>query len=94
MPIVEFKRPIEFNGAEISALALDLESMTGDNLIELESSYRQLNKGKYIPVPDIEKGYQVLVAAFACKVNPSIIQKLPAGDFNKICEAVRDFLLG
>jgi hypothetical protein len=91
--IVEFKKPIEFNGAEIVALALDLESMTGDNLIELESSYRQLNKGKYIPVPDIEKGYQVLVAAFACKVNPKVIQALPAQDMNAICSAVRDFLL-
>lgn len=92
--IIEFKRPVEFNGAQISVLVLDLETLTGDDLIELESSYRQLNTGKYIPVPDIEKGYQCMVAAYACKVNPRIIQGLPAGPFSKICAGVRDFLLG
>jgi hypothetical protein len=94
MPVVEFNKPVEYNGAEITALVLDLESMSGDDLIELENGYRTLNKGKYIPVPDIEKGYQIMVAAFSLKVNPSVLRKLPAGDFNKICEAVRDFLLG
>lgn len=93
MPIVEFKKPIDWNGAQISALALDLESLSGEDLIELEGSYRTLNAGKYIPVPDIEKGYQVMVAAYAAKVNPSVIRALPAYNFNKICGAVRDFLL-
>jgi hypothetical protein len=93
MPIIEFKKPISFNGAEISALVLDLETLTGDDLIELEESYRQLNTGKYKPVPDIEKGYQCMVAAYACKVNPRVIQALPASSFNKICGVVRDFLL-
>jgi hypothetical protein len=91
--VVEFKRKVELNGAEIAALVLDLESLTGNDLIELESSYRTLNKGKYIPVPDIEKGYQVLVAAFACKINPAVLQALPASEMNAICAAVRDFLL-
>ena len=93
MPIVEFKKPVMLDGAEISALALDLESLKGSDLIELEESYRALNKGKYIPVPDIEKGYQCLVAAFAAKVNPMTLQALPAESFNKICSEVRDFLL-
>jgi len=81
------------NGAEISALSLDLESLSGDDLIELEASYRALNRGKYIPVPNIETGFQCLVAAFAAKVNPKEISALPAKDFTKVCEAVRDFLL-
>jgi hypothetical protein len=92
--IVEFSKPTDLGGVEVSALALDLESMHGSDLIELETTYRALHKGKYIPVPDIEKGYQVLVAAFAAKVNPMVLQALPAKEMNAICSSVRDFLLG
>jgi hypothetical protein len=91
--IVEFDQKTELNGTEVMALALDLESLVGSDLIELEASYRTLNKGKYIPVPNIETGYQCMVAAYAAKVNPTVLQALPARQFTKICDAVRDFLL-
>jgi tail assembly chaperone E/41/14-like protein len=91
--ILKLSKPTQVNGSEITELNLDLETLKGKDLMELETSFRKLYRGEYVPVVNIDSRYQVLVAGRVCGVHPDDLGELYAPDFAAMCSEVQSFLL-
>ncbi|NTU28849.1 phage tail assembly protein [Brevibacillus sp. HB1.1] len=91
--LYKLSRPFSFDGKEYTELDLDLDSITGEDLMSCE---RQLNASTkdLVFVKELSKPYLALVAARAAKVPVELIHKLPAKDFSKVTMLVQNFLLG
>ena len=81
----------EFEGKTVTELDLDLEALTGRDLLDAE---REANAMLGRPSTDLDKTYQVCVAAKAAKVVPDMILAMPAKYFAKVTSAVQSFLFG
>jgi hypothetical protein len=92
MKIIQLSRPTKINGSDITEISLDLESLKGKDLIELETAFRRLYRGEYIPVLNIDSRYQSLVAGRASGINPEDLGELYAPDFAAVCSEVQNFL--
>ncbi|TGV29902.1 phage tail assembly protein [Mesorhizobium sp. M00.F.Ca.ET.186.01.1.1] len=92
-PVYKLSRPFSFDGTEYTELKLDLDDLTGEDLIACE---RQLNAttDDVVFVKELSKPYLALVAARAAKVPVELIRKLPGKDFSKVTMQVQNFLLG
>ena len=90
---IKLQKPVQLNGSEISELDLNLETLKGKDLLELETGFRRMNRGEYIPVINIDSRYQAWVAGRACGINPEDLGELYAPDFAMICQEVQNFLL-
>jgi Phage tail assembly chaperone proteins, E, or 41 or 14 len=93
MKTIKLSKPTKINGSELTELNLDLESLRGRDLLELETGFRRLHRGEYIPVLSIDARYQVHVAGRCCGVNPEDLGELYAPDFAAMCAEVQSFLL-
>lgn len=90
---MEYKlsKEIEFEGTKYSTLNVDLDSLTGRDLVNAESeAYAILNR----PATDLDKVYHACIASRAAKVPSELFNALPAKDFAKIAREVQSFLLG
>jgi hypothetical protein len=94
MKSIKLSKPTKINGQELSEINLDLESLRGKDLIELETAFRRLYRGEYVPVLNIDSRYQSFVAGRACGINPEDLGELYAPDFAAMCAEVQNFLLG
>jgi hypothetical protein len=90
--IVKFETPQKLNGSEVTELNIDIESLKGSDIIEMETAFRTLYPG-YIPLPDIDIRYQLMVAGRCAKVNPKDLEDLDVSAFKGVCNTVRGFLL-
>ncbi|MCF0247947.1 MAG: phage tail assembly protein [Synergistes sp.] len=88
---IELSKEIEFEGKKYSALDLNLDSLTGKDVVNAESEAAAI-MGR--PAVDLDKIYQACVAARAAGVSVELLQALPARDFCKVTMAVQGFLLG
>jgi hypothetical protein len=93
LTVVELSRPQQLNGSMVSAVELDLVPLKGKNIREIIGQFNTLYK-EYVPVPTVDLRFQIMVAAYAAKMNPVDLDELDAPDYMKLCSAVRDFLLG
>ncbi len=89
---IQLHKPIELNGETVSEINLDLESLTGDDLIKAETEYTAIN-GALVGVPELSKAYLIHVAARAAKMNPEDLRGLAAKDYSKLTMEVQSFLL-
>jgi len=89
---VPFSKPYDFEGKEYIELNLDLDSITGKDLISAGVESRSL--GQDSSVSELSKSYLAAVAARAAKVPVDMILGLPAKDFTDVTVAVQNFLLG
>lgn len=89
---VKFNSPQKVNGQELEELELEIETLKGKDIIELETAFRTLYK-EYVPVPDVDIRYQALVAGRVAKINPKDLEELDASAFKEVCAAVRNFLI-
>ena len=87
---IELTKPLEFEGATVDHLDLDLEALTGKDLLAAEREAMSLSSG---PVTDISKTYAACVAAKAAKVVVDLLLALPAKDFTRVTAEVQGFLL-
>lgn len=88
---IKLSKEIEFEGAKYDTINLDLDALTGRDLVSAETeAYAQLGR----PSTDLDKVYQACVAARAAKVPPDMFFALPAKDFALIARTVQNFLLG
>lgn len=88
---IKLVQPIDFEGECITEIQLDLESLTGADLISAEreaSPSVQVNLAK-----ELTKEYQVLVAARASKRPKELFLKLGAKDFTRITLTVQNFFV-
>jgi hypothetical protein len=93
MKIIKLSKPTKVNGQELTEISLDLESLKGKDLIELETAFRRLYRGEYVPVLNIDSRYQSIVAGRASGINPEDLGELYAPDFAAVCGEVQSFLL-
>jgi hypothetical protein len=94
MKIIKLSKPTKINGQDLAEISLDLESLKGKDLIELETAFRRLYRGEYVPVLNIDSRYQSFVAGRASGINPEDLGELYAPDFAAMCAEVQNFLLG
>ena len=88
---IKLAKEIEFEGGKYAELTVDLDGLTGRDLVDAEAEASAIAAR---PVTDIDKTYQTCVAAKAATVPAELLFKLPARDFAKITSAVQNFLLG
>lgn len=91
--VIKLSKPTKVNGSELTEIVLDLESLKGKDLLELETGFRQRFRGEYIPVINFDSRYQIHVAGRVCGINPEDLGELYAPDFAAICAEVQSFLL-
>lgn len=92
MRTIKLSKPQKINGSEISEINLDLESLKGRDLIELENGFRQTHR-EFVPVLNINLAFQAWVAGRVSGINYDDLQELYAPDFNAMCSEVQNFLL-
>ena len=87
---ITLKKPCSFEGKEYTELDLDIDSLTGQDLIDATSEARA--RGDKSMVIELSKLYQAVVAAKAAGVLPELIIKLPAKDFVRVTAVTQSFL--
>jgi Phage tail assembly chaperone proteins, E, or 41 or 14 len=93
MRTITLKQPIKINGSDIREINLDLESLKGRDLIELESGFRSTHRGEYVPVLNIDMRFQAWVAGRVSGINHEDLLDLYAPDFSSMCSEIQSFLL-
>lgn len=89
---ITLKKAIIFRGEEVKELDLNLEELTGNDLIEAE---KQVMATDNVPmVTDFNKSYLIAVAGRALKIPAETLRAMNAKDFSKIVSEVQRFLLG
>lgn len=81
----------EFEGKEYREINLDLDSLTGHDLIASANQARLL--GDNSPIMELSKTYLAVIASKAGKVPIDFIMSLSAKDFTAITMVVQNFLL-
>jgi hypothetical protein len=93
--VEEYKlsKPIEVDGKKIESLSLDLEGLTGQDIISCEYEFRDRSRpGEIIELIEVNKLFLTILAARAAKVPFELITKLSAKDFCRITVEVQAFL--
>jgi hypothetical protein len=91
MEKVILSRPYSFEGKEYTELTLDLEALTGKDMIEAEKETRILLRDNP-PLAETSKAYLAVLAAKAAKVPLDLIVGLPVKDFSSVTMTVQNFL--
>lgn len=91
--ILKLSKPTQVNGSEITELALDLDSLRGKDLMELESGFRKFYRGEFVAALNLDSRYQLWIAGRACNLNPEDLGELYAPDFVALTGAIQSFLL-
>ena len=86
-----FKKPVEIEGEMYESIAFNYEDLTGEDVEAIEEELQQ--QSKYVISPEISKIFQCILAAKAAKVGSDEIRRLPVGDYLKIVNSARDFLV-
>lgn len=92
LTIVRFRNSLQFEGKNYEALSMDLESLTGKDVIDAENEARAL--GVRAVMLESSKEYQAIIAAKAAHVTVDLIKALPAKEFSSVTGEVQGFLLG
>lgn len=90
--VVRFRKVFQFEGKEYDNLEMDLDSLTGNDVINAENEARAL--GVRAVMLESSKEYQAIVAAKAASVTVDLIKALPAKEFSSVTGEVQAFLLG
>lgn len=92
METLTLNKPYSFEGADYTEIVLDLDGLTGEDMLQAE---REFSAGKeFAPVPVMNSAYIAIVAAKAAKKPAEFIKRLPAKEFSKVIVTVQNFLLG
>lgn len=89
---IKLSKPINVDGKEITEINLDLDSLTGRDLISAEAESRLIAGPS--PVAELSKPYAAVVAAKAAKLHSDTILDLSARDFTIVTVFTQNFLLG
>lgn len=91
MEKVIFTEPIEFEGKTYTEIELNVDFLTGRDMINAVNEARAM--GDTSQVPELSKIYQAVLASKAAKVPADMIVALPAKYFSKVTLTVANFLL-
>ena len=86
--IITLTKTLKYRDAELDSLDLDLDALTGQDLIDIEEAQRITGQ----TVNLFSQGYFIAVAAKALHVPAEVLKTLPLKDFMKLTNAVLLFL--
>lgn len=86
-------KPLKHKGEDLTELDLNLEELTGYDLIEVEQQVNNSNDGRAILMPEYSKNYLITVAARALHMPVEALKQLSARDFTNITRTTQNFLL-
>ena len=86
----KFSKPYSFDGDSFEKIDLDLDALTGDDMLTAEREFTAA--GGFGAMMETSKGYLAILAAKAAKVPAEFINGLPAKEFSKVTLAVQTFL--
>lgn len=86
-----FKAPVEINGEKHKALTFYFEKLTGEDVEAIEEELQDQNK--YVLTPEVSSVFQTMLAARAAGVWADEIRRLPLGEYMKIKNQARSFLI-
>ena len=87
---IQLKKAIMHKGQVLQELDVDLDRLTGNDLIDVEEQV--LRTGSPIQSTDFSRVYLIAVAARALKIPVEVLRMMTARDFNKVVTEVRNFL--
>lgn len=87
---IRLKKSVNFEGEVITELNLDLDSLTGRDMIEAQKEIQSMD----VPIQEFNKEYLAVVAAKACGRPTDLIPLLGIKDFSTVTVQVQNFLLG
>lgn len=86
-----FKTPVEINGQQHKSLTFYFEKLTGEDVEAIEEELQDQNK--YVLTPEVSSVFQTMLAARAAGVGADEIRRLPLGEYMKIKNQARSFLI-
>ena len=86
-----FKAPVEINGQKQKVLTFYFEKLTGEDVEAIEEELQDQNK--YVLTPEVSSVFQTMLAARAAGVGADEIRRLPIGEYMKIKNQARSFLI-
>ncbi|MBR1487098.1 MAG: phage tail assembly protein [Synergistaceae bacterium] len=89
---IELKKAINTGGKSIKELNLELEKLTGNDLIEAEKEVMLADNTPF--VMDFNRSYLITIAAKAAGLATGALKTLNILDFTKITSEVQRFLVG
>ena len=87
---IQLKKAITHKGNELTTLDLELDNLTGNDLIDVEDQI--LKTGNPIQSTDFSRVYLITVAARALHMPVEILKQMCSRDFAKVVNEVRNFL--
>ena len=87
---IKLTKAINFHGEELKELDLNLDELTGNDLIEAEKQV-MTNDNIYL-ITDLNKSYLIAIAGRLLKIPAETLRTLSAKDFSKITLEVQRFL--
>lgn len=93
---MKLKTPIDFEGKPIEEISLQLDTLTGGQLLAIERRVRaEMHTRGEVPLSmETDSSYLIAVAAAAAGKPVELFESLRAADFTAIKMAVQNFLLG
>mgnify|MGYP001081644491 FL=1 len=86
-----FKAPVEINGEKHKEFTFYFEKLTGEDVEAIEEELQDQNK--YVLTPEVSSVFQTMLAARAAGVGADEIRRLPLGEYMKIKNQARSFLI-
>lgn len=84
---ITLTRGVSYKDTELESLTLDLDSLTGNDLVDAESNLRRTHPD----APLWGTQHTAYIAAKAAHIPGEVIMKLPIRDFMKVNAAVMNF---
>lgn len=89
---IELSKPLHYKDTELSELDIDLDSLTGRDLIDIEDALQA--KGKRINAWEMSRSFLIAVAAKGAHLPAEVLEATTISDFTKITGEVISFLAG
>ena len=86
-----FKKPFEWEGQRYETIKFDFTRLTGRDMNAIEREMQAVGESAY--TAETSKVYQCRIAARAAKILPDVLEAMPVGDYHRITNAARNFLL-
>lgn len=89
---IQLKKAIMHKGNEITTLDMELDNLTGNDLIGVEDQISKTGNNP-IQTTDFSRVYLIAVAARALHMPVEVLRQMSARDFARVVNEVRNFLV-
>ena len=87
----KFSEPVEIGGKKFTELTFYFDRLCGEDVEAIEEELQ--DKNKYVLTPEVSSVFQTMLAARAAGVGADEIRRLPLGEYMKIKNQARSFLI-